>query len=531
MELLRQLINFWILATIACWLTLLLFYRYFDSGDFRVKLPQISRLNLNNSYIKIALVIIAAIILFFGIATELHKTIGGSGQFFQNGDEIASFVDVVVGAPVTLITSALALVLAYSALISSRQQNEISLALSTLETVKVPLEQILYDFDELPTAINKEIRHTQNEIEKLIEQSPLRDKIPFEELSRILHESSNLGILNTFCRADEHGFTSTFSEMYNRSNEDKEVRQFNNQWNAFFENKLLTLQANINPKVKSKEQIAISKIIFEINNCLPPKIQKHENGWEIYADSLQLLPDQDCFQSLRAIISLIDSISTRTRIGGNPSKTSYYEHRYNKQASVLDYGEAGYKTDFYETLSADSFKFNTPTDRLYFFDTEEGYFNLVRISGLDEFIRLISLSKRPPLIKAKRTLRTYTAVMSGLVSIIEADSDDNSLSDQTRKGMAGMISIAQLFSDDLERAYEEFTSWFDEHFTKAIGSLQVKICKTTFKAEWGVSVDPETGDEDYCIVPNFRVDDIEWEEEALIDFSDLVRLKPTSITT
>ena len=523
MELLRQLINFWILATIACWLTLLLFYRYFDSGDFRAKLPQISRLNLNNSYIKIALVIIAAIILFFGIATELHKTIGGSGQFFQNGDEIASFVDVVIGAPVTLITSALALVLAYSALISSRQQNEISLALSTLETVKVPMEQIINDFEQLPPAINQEIHHAESEVRKLMEQSPLRYNTPFDVLNEDLGltpDHTNLSNLNDFCATEKtsHPLSEAFISV-----KENEVLPFNNQWNSFIESKLVKLEANITPQ----ERIIIRKFIHEIDKLLPPEVSAREWGYGIYADSLYHLPHQDCFHSLRAIITFMHSISILSRIGGNRSEISVSE--------ALASGH-GYFTDFFKTLSEKgSLELNLPTDRVHLFNSNDDYYHLVRISGLDEFIYLLSFLKRPALSKVIRTLDAYNTVKSGLMSIVEAGSvskrDDNSLSDQVRNQTGGMISIAQLYLDDLTRSYNEFASSLDKHFAGQFENLEIKICKTTIEGKLMPTKDPRTGDEDWIKVPNFLVDDIEWEEEVLIDFSDLVRLKRISINT
>ena len=525
MELLRQLINFWILATIACWLTLLLFYMYFASGDFRVKLPQISRLNLNNSYIKIALVIIAGIILFFGIATELHKTIGGSGQFFQNGDQIASFVDVVIGAPVTLITSALALVLAYSALISSRQQNEISLALSTLETVKVPMEQIINDFEQLPPVINEEIHYAQSEIRKIMEQSPLRYNTPFDVLNEDLWltpDTTNLSNLNTFCATKKT--SHPFSEAFN-SKKENEVLPFNNQWNAFIESKLVKLEANITPQERS----IIRKIIHEIDKLLPPEVTGHAGGYGIYADSLLHLPHQDCFHSLRAIITFIDSISILSRIGGDRSQISYTEQLSKSSGD-------GHHTDFFETLSEKgSLELKLPTDRVYFFGSNHDYYHLVRISGLDEFIYLLSFLKRPALSKVIRTLNAYNTVKSGLVSIVEAGSvskrDDNSLSDQVRNQTGGMKSIAQLYLDDLTRSYKEFASSLDKHFAGQFENLEIKICQTTIEGKLKPTKNPDTGHEDAVLVPNFLVDDIKWEEEVLIDFSDLVRLKPTSINT
>ena len=525
MELLRQLINFWILTTIACWLTLLLFRRCFDISDLRMKFARISSVRMNNSYLVIALIIIAAIILFLGIATELHKNIGGTGQFFQNGGEIASFVDVVIGAPVTLITSALALVLAYSALLSSRQQNEISLALSTLETVKVPMEQIINDFDQLPPLINQEIHHAQSEIRKLMEQSPLRYNTPLDVLGEDLWltpDETNLSNLNQFCATEKT--SHPFSETYT-SEKENEVLPFNNKWNAFIETKLAKLQANITPQ----ERIIIRKIINEIDKRLPPEVTEGQGGRGIYADSLFHLHHQDCFHSLRAIITFMYSISILSRIGGDRSQISYSDELSKSSG-------AGHYTDFFETLSEKgSLELNLPTDRVYLFGSDHDYYNLVRISGLDEFIYLLSFLKRPALDKVTRTLGGYSTVKSGLMSIVEtglvSKRDNNSLSGQARNQTVGMISIAQLYLDDLTRSYNEFASSLDKHFASQFENLEIKICKTTIKGKLMPIIDPDTGYEDAVLVPNFLVDDIEWEEEALIDFSDTVRLKATSITT
>lgn len=376
-----------LLVIIIGWLALITVWRLQGRSAIESLFAEAKDLTSKHSSVLNAIYFVMTFIALVGLSVMAISQIGGRQSFFaeesfNNGENIIAYYDFLVGLPLSVVTSFIAILLAWNALrISTRQQKaeEFSLYLALFDSHKHDFGIFLKDFAELN-------ENTKAMMEKLTNAA--KESSDYREAGRI----TELGVGSLIVLSNTNSVDVFFRQL-----ESKNAKKTNSpKWNEFINNLLNSVEENFWYEDIDEKLL---KILVEI-----VKSKSYGYDWAV-----QPLEDY-CINRTTTLLSTMSSMVGHGGLTGGGLSHALQVEQVGDGTFIdgLEYAEHLYpekgpakRTKFEEQLLTVS-----STDRLYLcpdHDTEfvvrekdsdgEEYlashyhtYKLIRVSGFDTYV-------------------------------------------------------------------------------------------------------------------------------------------------
>ena len=419
----------------------------------------IGRFGSDHANVKVISYLAVSFLGLVGISSLLVKQTGGKETFFtegvsNNGENVVAYYDLLLGLPIVLITSVIAILLAWNALRISSQQHRVEIltfALTLLESYQKSLAQLLPRIELANKTLSDQLVHFT------LNASKNDDYDKSGKLRQLDIES--FGIL---------AWKYSRSELLDYLIEGHKERSQSKKWDEFIHNCISNADKNFWNRIDINIYIALQTIIYSKNYG---------------TDACDL--DQPKFNSSTATLYNIFSLLN----------SGYVSGIYNKELDAFETADGCFETWYYneDEVEEEGHDLRTlsekllaviPTDRVFAIFDHDVYhvkheeeavfevynaFKLIRISGFDHYV-ILRKFLTPQLVDDLNSIyKEYNELLIELDRLLE-------LFDGDMKSQADVMAKS-IIERKIREKYELINPQFREMagFLRAIVEMDSKI--------------------------------------------------------